>query len=55
MPPFKDRLSDDAITLVIASFKSLWSDEHRQFQEEQNRRSSMPTTPVTPVSRAIHQ
>ena len=29
MPPFKDRLSDEAITGVIASFKSLWFDEHR--------------------------
>ena len=30
MMPFKDRLSDDAITGVIASFKSRWSDEHRR-------------------------
>ena len=29
MPPFTDRLSDEAITGVIASFKSLWSNEHR--------------------------
>ena len=29
MPPFTDRLSDETITGVIASFKSLWSDEHR--------------------------
>jgi hypothetical protein len=30
MPPFKDRLSDEAITGVIASFKNLWSNEHRR-------------------------
>jgi hypothetical protein len=30
MPPFKDRLSDEAITPVIASFKSLWFDEHQR-------------------------
>jgi hypothetical protein len=30
MPPFKDRLSDEAVTPVIASFKSLWSNEHRR-------------------------
>lgn len=42
MPPFKDRLSEEEITAVIAYFKSLWSPEHRRYQEEQNRRPSMP-------------
>lgn len=41
MPPFKDRLSDEEITAVIAYFKSLWSPEHRRYQEEQNRRPPM--------------
>jgi mono/diheme cytochrome c family protein len=41
MPPFKDRLSNEEIVAVIAYFKSLWSDEHRRFQEEQNRRAPM--------------
>ena len=50
MPPFRDRLSDEEIAAVIAYFKSLWSDEHRRFQEEQNRRRSMPmaTPAATP-------
>jgi len=43
MPPFKDRLSDAEITAVITYFKSLWSPEHRAFQEEENRRPPMPT------------
>jgi hypothetical protein len=30
MSPFKNRLSDEAIAPVIASFKSLWSNEHRR-------------------------
>lgn len=42
MPPFKDRLSDEEIAAVIAYFKSLWSPEHRQYQEEQNQRAAMP-------------
>ena len=29
MPWVKDRLSDEAITEVIADCNSLWSDEHR--------------------------
>lgn len=36
MPAFKDRLSDEEIAAVVAYFKSLWSSEHREFQEEQN-------------------
>ena len=43
MPPFKDRLSDEEIAAVITYFKSLWSPEHRAFQEEENRRPPMPT------------
>jgi mono/diheme cytochrome c family protein len=42
MPAFKDRLSDEEIVAVIAYFKSLWSPEHRRFQDEQNRRPPMP-------------
>ncbi len=42
MPPFEDRLSDEEIVAVIAYFKSLWSDEHRRFQEEQTQRPAMP-------------
>ncbi len=30
MPRVKDRLSDEAITGVIASSKGLWTDEHRR-------------------------
>ncbi len=43
MPPFQiDQVSDQQITDAIAYFKSLWSTEHRQFQEEQNRRPPIP-------------
>lgn len=42
MPPFKGVLSDQEIAAVIAYFKSLWSPEHRRFQEEQNRRPALP-------------
>ena len=38
-----DVLSDEPIADVIAYFKSLWSPEHRRFQEEQNLRPPMPT------------
>lgn len=41
MPPFKDRLSDAEIAAVIAYFKSLWSPEHRRFQEEQSQQPTM--------------
>ncbi len=44
MPPFKDRLSDEEVQAVIAYFKSLWSAEHRRYQEEQNQK------PATPMS-----
>lgn len=43
MPPFKDRLSDEEIAAVIAYFKSLWSPEHRRYQEEQTQRPVMAT------------
>jgi len=41
MPPFGDQLSDDDVAAVIAYFKSLWSPEHRRFQDEQSRRPPM--------------
>ena len=43
MPAFKDQLSDAEIAAVIAYFKSLWSDEHRRFQQEQNERPPITT------------
>jgi len=43
MPPFKDQLTDEEIAAVISYFKSLWSPEHRAYQEEQNQRPPMPT------------
>ncbi len=43
MPPFRDRLSDEEIADVITYFKSLWSEEHRRFQEEQNERLPIRT------------
>lgn len=43
MPPFKDKLSDEDVAAVIAYFKSLWSPEHRRFQEEQNERPPGPS------------
>lgn len=46
MPPFKDTLSEEEIAAVIAYFTSLWSPEHRRYQEEQNQRS--PMTMATP-------
>jgi mono/diheme cytochrome c family protein len=41
MPAFAGRLTDEEIAAVIAYFKSLWSPEHRRFQEEQNQRPPM--------------
>ncbi|MGH2532812.1 MAG: c-type cytochrome [Thermomicrobiales bacterium] len=43
MPPFKNHLSDEEIAAVIEYFKSLWSPEHRRYQEEQNQRPPMGT------------
>jgi mono/diheme cytochrome c family protein len=45
MPAFRDVLSDEEVAAVIAYFKSLWSPEHRRYQEEQNRRPPMPMQP----------
>ena len=42
MPPFKGQLTDAQIANVIVYFKSLWSTEHRAYQEEQNHRPAMP-------------
>lgn len=42
MPPFARRLSDAQVADVIAYFRSLWSPEHRTYQEELNRRQPMP-------------
>ncbi|HWP35516.1 MAG TPA: cytochrome c [Thermodesulfobacteriota bacterium] len=43
MPPFEGKLTDEEIAAVLAYFKSLWSPEHRRYQEEQNQRPPMPT------------
>lgn len=42
MPPFQDRVSDEEIVAVVTYFKSLWSSEHRRYQEEQNQKPPMP-------------
>jgi mono/diheme cytochrome c family protein len=42
MPPFRTELTDAQIRDVIAYFKSLWSAEHRRYQEDQNHRPAMP-------------
>ena len=42
MPPFKEQLTDAQIGDVITYFKSLWSTEHRAYQEEENHRGPMP-------------
>ncbi|HEV2123859.1 MAG TPA: cytochrome c [Chloroflexota bacterium] len=43
MPAFGHVLSDEQIEAVITYFKSLWSREHRQSQEEQNQRPDPPS------------
>lgn len=48
MPPFKDQLREEEIAAVIAYFKSLWSLEHRRFQEEQNQRQTLPMPGAEP-------
>jgi mono/diheme cytochrome c family protein len=48
MPPFKDRLSDADIAAVITYFKSLWSPEHRRYQEAQNRKQTRMSPEATP-------
>jgi len=42
MPPFDDRLTDEELAAILAYFKTLWSPEHRRFQEEQNQRPPVP-------------
>lgn len=42
MLPFTSVLGEEEIAAVIVYFKSLWSPEHRQYQDEQNRRPPMP-------------
>jgi len=42
MPAFRDELTDGEVAAVITYFKSLWSTEHRIFQEEQNQRIPAP-------------
>lgn len=48
MPPFKGQLTNAQIADVIVYFKSLWSTEHRAYQEEQNRRPAVPQPQRTP-------
>lgn len=48
MPPFGSKLSDADIRAVIAYFKSLWSDEHRQWQWEQTLKDFAPTLTPAP-------
>ena len=50
MPPFDGQLSDKDIADVIAYFKSLWSLEHRQFQEQQNLQSPMQMPSPSPAA-----
>lgn len=45
MPPFEDLLDDEEIGAVIAYLKSLWSLQHRSYQEEQNQRPDVPVEP----------
>ena len=47
MPSFKDQLTDEEIDDVIAYFKSLWSPEHRQYQQALNL-TPTPTTGGAP-------
>lgn len=42
MPQFKGSLTDEEIAAVIAYFKSLWSPEHRHYQEEMTQKSATP-------------
>lgn len=44
MPAYRDKLTAQEIAELITYFKSLWSDEHRRFQEEQNLRD--PPVPM---------
>lgn len=39
MPSFRDKLTDGEIDAVIVYFKSLWSEEHRRFQQEETEKA----------------
>lgn len=43
MPPFGNQLSDQEIADVITYFKSLWSPEHRRFQEVETEQAARLT------------
>lgn len=43
MPSFKGVLTPAEVQAVITYFKSLWSPEHRRYQEEQNLKPMMAT------------
>lgn len=40
MPSFRDNLTDQEIDAVILYFKSLWSEEHRRFQQEETEKAA---------------
>jgi mono/diheme cytochrome c family protein len=48
MPAFGGKLSDADIRAVIEYFKSLWSDENRQWQWEQTLNDFAPTLTPSP-------
>lgn len=52
MPAWGDKLSDADIRTVIEYFKSLWTDEHRQWQWEVTLQDYAPTPTV--VSKSPH-
>lgn len=39
MPPFRDHLTEEEIGAVIVYFKSLWSEEHRRYQQEETEKA----------------
>ncbi len=43
MPPFSGILNRTEVEALITYFKSLWSTEHRRYQEEQNLKPMMAT------------
>ncbi len=43
MPAFGDKLSDAEIRAVVEYFKSLWAEEHRQYQWEETVKDFAPT------------
>lgn len=43
MPAFGDSFTPQEIEFVIAFLKSLWSEEHREFQESVNQRFVLPS------------